>query len=298
MALPDYKKRLKKDDTIVGGNNKTTNGVGKASFDDAFNAYKTQLELSKVDAKNEIAKSNRIASQYLDNYLKQYGLRGSGIGQTAYTNLAANQATNMANVNRDTAQNLENYRTSLNDKAITQGESLLTGMSNEQAKNYLDDLKKNTSISPDTLNYLNNYRQSVEYQNQGSLSDQRKAYLSQLKSMIDNKQVDSKKMNDYKEVYNEIYNAQDQESFNAALSKLEELEYTPYATSSKTNSTNTSVTNYENLTIDELLSKVKSGEINVGGNYQTFNVKTKDGGVATYEIGKNLKGNYIYNRVK
>lgn len=294
MALPDYKKRLKKDDTVVGGNNNKTNGVGKASFDDAFNAYKTQLELSKVDAKNEIAKSNRIASQYLDNYLKQYGLRGSGVGQTAYTNLAANQATNMANVNRDTAQNLENYRTSLNDKAITQGESLLAGMSNEQAKNYLADLKNNSSISPDTLSYLNNYRQSVEYQNQGSLSDQRSAYLSQLKSMIDNGQVDSKKMNGYKEVYNQIYNAKDQETFNQALSKLEELEYAPYTTSS----TNASVTNYDNLTIDDLLSKVKSGEINVGGNYQKFNVKTKYGSVATYQIRKNLKGNYIYNRVK
>ena len=221
MALNSYKNTLKKKPMYIERDGTSTAPINNPSFQNAFDAYKTQLELSKVNAKNEVAKSTRVAANYLDNYLKQYGLRGSGLGQSAYTNLAAQQATANANINAE-------QRSKLNENVLTEGKELLSGYTDAQAQNYINNLKASDAIDANTINSLNNYRDYYKTMNQGTFEDQRTNYMATLRDAINSGSISKDKLDAYKGVYNKIYNAKDEAALKSALSELESLEYAPY----------------------------------------------------------------------
>jgi len=75
-----------------------------------FDEIKLQLDTSKLNQQNEINNANRVASNYLQNYLKQQGIANSGVGMNAYANLQNNANNNLADVNANYNSDLYNAK--------------------------------------------------------------------------------------------------------------------------------------------------------------------------------------------
>ena len=120
--------------------------------------YKKQLELNKVNAQNDIAKANRVAQQYLNNYLRQQGVQGSGMGASAVAGLGANYASEIANSNANYDNKLTDYRNTYNENLLSQENlALLQGMDNESAREYINSVSQDSGVNADTINKLNAY---------------------------------------------------------------------------------------------------------------------------------------------
>lgn len=130
----------------------------------AYDSYKAQLELDKVSAQNEISNANKVAKQYMDNYLKYYGMQGSGMGQSAYANLAAQNTQNIANVNSQYSKQLSDYRTAFNENLKQQAANDLQTLSKEDQQSYIDNLRGQSGVNEDTISNIQSQANSVNYQ--------------------------------------------------------------------------------------------------------------------------------------
>ena len=116
--------------------------------------YKTKLKLDTANAESEIMSANKLANQYLQNYLKQQGLVGTGLGQSQYVNLANNYANQMAQLRADEQTRLEeeskNYQTSRTEELAT----LLGTMNADEREKYLQEVAKTEGLDQRYLDTL------------------------------------------------------------------------------------------------------------------------------------------------
>lgn len=130
----------------------------------AYDTFKSQLELDKVSAQNEISNANKMSKQYMDNYLKYYGMQGSGMGQSAYANLSAQNTQNIANVNSQYSKQLSDYRTAFNENLKQQAANDLQTLSKEDQQSYIDDLRGQSGVNEDTISNIQSQANAVNYQ--------------------------------------------------------------------------------------------------------------------------------------
>lgn len=193
----------------------------------AYDNYKSQLDLNKISSQNEIANATKVAQQYMDNYLKYYGMQGSGVGQSAYANLASQQANQMAEVNRDYNTDLANYRQQLNDDTLAEGKDFAMSMNDEDWSNYLSKLQNDPTVDQKTLNSLNDYRNAY---GTSSFETGQENAIGTLQSAIDTAIAngDTDKASSLREIYSAIDNAETQEQLDNALSQFEKIENSKY----------------------------------------------------------------------
>ena len=129
----------------------------------AYDSYKAQLELDKLSAQNEVASANKVAQQYMDNYLKYYGMQGSGMGQSAYANLAAQQTQQLADVNRQYSRDLADYRDSFNQNLKDQAALDLQSLSKEDQQSYINKLRGQSGVNDDTIANIESQANSINY---------------------------------------------------------------------------------------------------------------------------------------
>lgn len=116
--------------------------------------YKTKLKLDTANTESEIMSANKLANQYLQNYLKQQGLVGTGLGQSQYVNLANNYANQMSQLRADEQTRLEeeseNYQTSRTKELTT----LLGTMNANEREKYLQEIAKTEGLDQRYLDTL------------------------------------------------------------------------------------------------------------------------------------------------
>lgn len=129
----------------------------------AYDNYKSQLDLDKLSEQNEIANANKLAQTYMDNYLKYYGMQGSGMGQSAYANLGAQQTQQMANVNRDYNIKLQDYRNQFNQGLKDEAAINLQGMTKEQQQEYINKFKGQSGVDDTTISNMEAQANAINY---------------------------------------------------------------------------------------------------------------------------------------
>lgn len=144
----------------------------------AYDSFKAQAELNKVSAQNELSNANKVAQQYMDNYLKYYGMQGSGMGQSAYANLAAQNTRNAADINKQYNQELADYRNAFNENLKEQAALDLQSLSKEDQQSYIDKLRGQSGVNDDTISNIEAQANSINYQRnedrQSQLNDEAK----------------------------------------------------------------------------------------------------------------------------
>lgn len=159
--------KIKKDENLTTGNvsQTTNNTLGNTKpLQNAYDTFKAQAELNKVSAQNELSNANKVAQTYMDNYLKYYGMQGSGMGQSAYTNLAAQNTQNMANVNTQYNQQLADYRNVFNENLKQQAANDLQSLSEADQKTYIENLRGQSGVNEDTISNIQSQANAVNYQ--------------------------------------------------------------------------------------------------------------------------------------
>lgn len=86
--------------------------VDNEAIDNSWKAIQQQIKMNTLNSKNEVAIAQRQASKNMDNYLKALGIYGTGMGQTAYTDLASKYTKQLAEINDTERQELLNAQTS------------------------------------------------------------------------------------------------------------------------------------------------------------------------------------------
>lgn len=129
------------DRQFSNGGGQSTNSNTSESYNNWQDIQK-QIKLNTLNSKNEIASSHRSAIKNMDIYLKSLGLQGTGLGQSAYTELANTYANNIANVNRQEQQDLTQAQNDYNvqlkeeqNQAFADIASLMEGANNTSELN-------------------------------------------------------------------------------------------------------------------------------------------------------------------
>lgn len=114
------------------------------TYKDAYSNAVLQTKLDKASALNDISTSNRSANQYMQNYLAQRGIQGSGMAQSVINN---NQQQVQNQMNQYTPTDDYDYDGEfMNDKndmlgAYKSKYEEYAGTDNEMANNYLNHYK-------------------------------------------------------------------------------------------------------------------------------------------------------------
>lgn len=144
--------------------------MGNTTYDD----YVNQLKKNKVTAQHELDNANLKSRTYMDNYLKNMGLNGSGAGLSAYNQLGANYNNNVASLNAQYNDAVNQYRQQYNQNALANAQSVLGNMSEEQRNSYLSGLAGDNGLNADTLGTINAL--SAGYNNRDKVAQERQDY--------------------------------------------------------------------------------------------------------------------------
>jgi hypothetical protein len=194
------------------------------NYKSAYGEYKKQLELNKVNAQNDIAKANRVAQQYLNNYLRQQGVQGSGMGASAVAGLGANYASEIANSNANYDNKLTDYRNTYNENLLSQENlALLQGMDDESAREYIDSVSQDSGVNADTINKLNAYNTQFSKERNQQFADSKNEWLGTLGEAINSGAMTGEELTGYKDAYQAIKNAKTPEEFEQAKQTLADL---------------------------------------------------------------------------
>jgi hypothetical protein len=117
--------------------------------------YQKQLKLDTAKAQSEITSANKLANQYMQNYLKQQGLVGTGIGQSQYTNLATNYANAMAQLRADETNKLRQEAETYQTNRTKELGELLSTMNQTEREKYLSEIQQTEGLDQKYLDALN-----------------------------------------------------------------------------------------------------------------------------------------------
>ena len=119
-----------------------------------LNNYKNQLKLDTASAQSEIMSANKLANQYLQNYLKQQGLVGTGLGQSQYVNLANNYANQMSQLRTNEQTRLEEESENYQNSRTKELATLLGTMNANEREKYLQEIAKTEGLDQRYLDTL------------------------------------------------------------------------------------------------------------------------------------------------
>lgn len=141
-----------------GGNVNNQPSSGSA-FEDTLK----ELEANKVAEKSEIATAEQNTQKYLNNYLKNQGIYGGGMGASMSTGIV-NQANQLrANAEQNFNNQVTQYKQEYNENMLNNIANNIQGMvdsgkTKETIQTYLDKLYANDKyISDSTKQFVNDY---------------------------------------------------------------------------------------------------------------------------------------------
>ena len=151
-----------------------TNGgvIIEKPLQNAYDTFKAQADLDKLSEQNEIANATKLAQSYMDNYLKHYGMQGSGMGQSAYANLGANQTKQMAEVNREYNASLADYRNQFNQGLKDDAAIDMQSMTPEQQQEYINKFVGQSGVDQATINSMQSQANAINYDRQQEYNKQ------------------------------------------------------------------------------------------------------------------------------
>ena len=98
--------------------------------DNSWKSIQQQIKMNTLNSKNEVANAQRHAMKNMDNYLKALGIQGTGLGQSAYVDLATQYSNQLAGINADEREAMTEARNEVNDRYTEQIMSLIEGTDN------------------------------------------------------------------------------------------------------------------------------------------------------------------------
>lgn len=213
----------------------------------AFQKYKEQLELSKANAKVDIANANTKANQYLNNYLRMQGIQNSGLGASAVGQVNANTVNAMANQDLEYNKAIADYQEQYNQKMVDRAGVLLGG-NRTTAQNYINQIQGQEGVNQDTIDYLKGY----STQNYATLDDDVQTGLTSLAEIIqtnkENGTWSNDEFNNAVDAYGELENVKSEEQLKAWNDKYGSLLNT---TSSGTNISKNMLSTSEKAELEE-----------------------------------------------
>jgi hypothetical protein len=218
-------------------------GDKMADYRSAYNDYKNQLEMNKVNAQNDIAKANRVASQYLNNYLRQQGVQGSGVGASAMAGLGANYATQMADLNQNINDSLNEYKQAYNDQLLSDNSlENLRNMSNADAEKYINSLSNDEGVNANTINQLWANQNTFAKEKQAEFDSERANWMGTLDQVINSSTISAEDKAEYQKILGLFKNAKTPEELKAAQKSFEDYYYKAYGVSNPSVTTPTTGT--------------------------------------------------------
>jgi hypothetical protein len=136
----------------VGTGARTGTGTGSTISDSLNNDWQKiqqKIKSSMLNSKNEIAIAQRHAQANMDNYLKALGIEGTGLGQSAYIDLATQYSNMLSDVNTEERDRLDDAETDYNSKISADVKNLIDNNADDETINqylqYLQEQGENTS---------------------------------------------------------------------------------------------------------------------------------------------------------
>lgn len=210
--------------------------TGSDAIKQNYENYIKELDAQKVSAENEIAIAEQNTQKYLDNYLKQQGIYGSGLGSTlalgnvAQANQNRNALTQAYNASKNEAY--QNYQDSINEyfeqynqnqleEAITKIDNLVAnGATKEEIQEYLSDYQNDNDLDSDTKDYINEYLN--DFSGATSWTNNRDEAVNSIAQLIlnsDNQIL----VNQLSNIAKKFQSAKTYEEYNNALEEYEKL---------------------------------------------------------------------------
>ena len=188
----------------------------------AYQRYKEQLELSKANAKVDIANANTKANQYLNNYLRMQGIQNSGLGASAIGQVNTNAINAMSKQDVEYDKALNDYREQYNQNIINNADVLM-GKDRTSAQKYIDSIKGQEGVNQDTVDYLQGLANKSYY----SLNDDIQKGLDTLAENIYTKNETGEwskdKVNSAVDAYGELQNIKSDEELQKWTEKYKDL---------------------------------------------------------------------------
>ena len=210
--------------------------TGSDAIKQNYENYIKELDAQKVSAENEIAIAEQNTQKYLDNYLKQQGIYGSGLGSTlalgnvVQANQNRNALTQAYNASKNEAyQNyqdsiteyFEQYNQNQLEEAITKIDNLVAnGATKEEIQEYLSDYQNDNDLDSDTKDYINEYLN--DFSGATSWSDSRDEAVNSIAQLIlnsDNQVL----INNLSKIADKFRNSKTYDEYNEALEEYEKL---------------------------------------------------------------------------
>ena len=202
--------------------NTNTNTSSINPITNAYQRYKEQLELSKANAKVDIANANTKANQYLNNYLRMQGIQNSGLGASAIGQLNTNAINAMSKQDVEYDKALNDYREQYNQNIINNADVLM-GKDRTSAQKYIDSIKGQEGVNKDTVDYL----QGLANKSYKSLNDDIQIGLDTLAENIYTKNETGEwskdKVNSAVDAYGELQNIKSEEELQKWTEKYKDL---------------------------------------------------------------------------
>ena len=199
-----------------------TNASSINPITNAYQRYKEQLELSKANAKVDIANANTKANQYLNNYLRMQGIQNSGLGASAIGQLNTNAINAMSKQDVEYDKALNDYREQYNQNIINNADMLM-GKDRTSAQKYIDSIKGQEGVNQDTVDYLQGYANK----SYASLNDDIQTGLDTLAENIYTKNETGEwskdKVNSAVDAYGELQNIKSEEELQKWTEKYKDL---------------------------------------------------------------------------
>ena len=199
-----------------------TNASSINPITNAYQRYKEQLELSKANAKVDIANANTKANQYLNNYLRMQGIQNSGLGASAIGQLNTNAINAMSKQDVEYDKALNDYREQYNQNIINNADVLM-GKDRTSAQKYIDSIKGQEGVNQDTVDYLQGLANKSYY----SLNDDIQKGLDTLAENIYTKNETGEwskdKVNSAVDAYGELQNIKSEEELQKWTEKYKDL---------------------------------------------------------------------------
>ena len=199
-----------------------TNASSINPITNAYQRYKEQLELSKANAKVDIANANTKANQYLNNYLRMQGIQNSGLGASAIGQLNTNAINAMSKQDVEYDKALNDYREQYNQNIINNADVLM-GKDRTSAQKYIDSIKGQEGVNQDTVDYLQGYANK----SYASLNDDIQTGLDTLAENIYTKNETGEwskdKVNSAVDAYGELQNIKSEEELQKWTEKYKDL---------------------------------------------------------------------------
>lgn len=179
-----------------------------ALANEEFKKYQNLLKSNQANLKAELGAIRDKSMATSENYLKQLGLQGSGVGQTAQAQMNTNYSNAIANLNAQNQASEQAWKEDYTNKMTNAYQNMI-----ERGASY-SDLKKfesehiadNNVLTPGTNSYINALRESS-----GATLENEKIYNNELLSELYANESDNIQKSHLSSIQDKLKNASEEQ---------------------------------------------------------------------------------------